>query len=173
MTAKTIGRSHFPATIMVRAGICANGKRRWSSSKEMSKSMPPAISNKFSAAYWSSGRRSHSAHMDSRFNKTGCRRIRPTRQSPSAKSCFPALGARMFGRPTRRISTRRTTRVDYPGRKSLVYSIRHSGAAENDGALTRAWGENTVEQCATIIGNFRKRLRKYIVAKGGNFENML
>ena len=38
----------------------------------------------------------------------------------------------------------------------------------------RLWsGEITVEQCATIVGNFRKRLRKCIAIQGGNFEHML
>ena len=39
--------------------------------------------------------------------------------------------------------------------------------------LTRAWDEITVEECATIIGNFRKRLRKCIEAEGGHFEHLL
>ena len=61
--------------------------------------------------------------------------------------------------------------VDHPGRKSLGYSIRYSGAVIT--ALTRAWDEITVEQCLTIVGNFRKRLRKCIAVRGGNFEHML
>ena len=40
-------------------------------------------------------------------------------------------------------------------------------------ALKRAWAEITVQQCATIVGNFRKRLKKCIEAKGGNFEHLL
>ena len=73
----------------------------------------------------------------------------------------------MFGRPTRRISTRWTARCGPTWKKKSRLLDAHSGAAE------RAWDKITEEQCATIVGNFRKRLRKYIVAKGGNFENML
>ena len=71
----------------------------------MSKSMPPAISNKSFVTHWSLGRRSTPAQMDSPSNQDWAP-IRPTRQSPPAKSCFPAFGARMFGSPSRRISTR-------------------------------------------------------------------
>ncbi len=40
-------------------------------------------------------------------------------------------------------------------------------------ALQRAWNEITVEQCATIVENFCKRIRKCIEAEGGNFEHLL
>ena len=62
------------------------GRRRWSSSKECQNQC-----RQLSAM--SPSRRSTKAQMNLRFNKTGRRRVRPTRQSP--------FGARMFGRPTR------------------------------------------------------------------------
>ncbi|CAK9821600.1 Transposable element Tc3 transposase [Anthophora retusa] len=39
-------------------------------------------------------------------------------------------------------------------------------------ALERSWDEITVEQCASIVGNFPKRLKKCIEADGGNFEHL-
>lgn len=36
-------------------------------------------------------------------------------------------------------------------------------------ALTRVWHEIMAVDCAAIVGNFCKSLRKYIEAKGGKF----
>ena len=40
-------------------------------------------------------------------------------------------------------------------------------------ALKRAWDEMTVQECATIVSNFPKRLKKCIEVDGGNFEHLL
>ena len=83
-------------------GSAPPGRRRWFSSIESSKSMPPAISNRSSATYWSRGRWSTLAQKDSCFYRTGTRRIQPIR-------CFQAFGVKTFCRRIRRISTQWTT----------------------------------------------------------------
>ncbi|KZC13878.1 hypothetical protein WN55_06214, partial [Dufourea novaeangliae] len=50
---------------------------------------------------------------------------------------------------------------------------RYKSANDLKVALRRAWVEITVEQCLTIVINFRERLRKCIEAKGANFEHLL
>ena len=64
---------------------------------------------------------------------------------------FPAFGATMFGRLTRRISNRWTTRVDHPGRKSLGYSIRYSGAADNGADGGTRLQRNSVRPSSAIF----------------------
>ena len=53
-----------------------------------------------------------------------------------------------------------------------ISGVRFKSTDALKAALRRAWDEITVEQCATIVGNFRKRLHACIEAEaqGGNFE---
>ncbi|VDO64357.1 unnamed protein product [Heligmosomoides polygyrus] len=54
-----------------------------------------------------------------------------------------------------------------------ISTTRYATVEQLKSALLRSWDEITAEQCATIISDFPKRLRKCIEAKGGNFEHLL
>ncbi|VDO70875.1 unnamed protein product [Heligmosomoides polygyrus] len=54
-----------------------------------------------------------------------------------------------------------------------ISTTRYDTVEQLKSALLRSWDEITAEQCATIISDFPKRLRKCIEAKGGNFEHLL
>lgn len=60
--------------------------------------------------------------------------------------------------------------VIHLGAEVLANSIQHVALKA---ALTHACHEMTVENFTSILGNFRKLLRKCIEAKGGNFERVL
>ena len=114
VTSKTIGCSHFSVSIMVWAGICANGRRHWSSSKEMTKSMPPAISKESSGDV---------------LDPNGCALqqdwVPAHSANKSAKNCFQAFNAgSQSGEPSWKKKSRLGIYID--ASNSLdVYSTMH------------------------------------------------
>lgn len=66
--------------------------------------------------------------------------------------------------------------MDYSVRSILVQKLSSRRFANVDmlkAALKRGWGKITVEQCVTIIGNFRKRVEKCTEGKEINFEHVI
>ena len=52
-------------------------------------------------------------------------------------------------------------------------ATRHTSEDALKRALQKAWDEIPVEQLASIVENFPKRLRAIVAAKGGHIENFL
>ena len=50
---------------------------------------------------------------------------------------------------------------------------RYASTEALKAALQRAWDEIDEQQCATIVGNFQKRLAACISARGAQFEHLL
>ena len=152
--AKSIDRSHFLASIMVRARICANGKA------------PLVFIERNVKIYAAS-------YQQRDFS------VAPLR--PRWISASTRLGAGAFGQQDNRRLRRAVSRLSRQGclaaqlagfqpddysvwtiLEEKVSATRYATVIQPKTALTRAWVEITVEQCATIVGNFRKRLRQCI-----------
>lgn len=170
--AKKFGRSHFPASVMVWAGICATGKT------------PLIFINrnvKINAAIYQQQvlRDVLEPWASQHFGLDGFTLQQDWAPAHSANSTiavceelFPGFWDKEVWPP------------NSPDLNAMDYSVwsileqktsgtRHANVEALKGALTRAWDEITVEECATIVGNFKKRLNKCIEAKGGNFEHLL
>ncbi|XP_054719190.1 uncharacterized protein LOC129228534 [Uloborus diversus] len=170
--AKIIGHSHFAASIMVWAGICATG------------ATPLVFIDrkvKINAAIYQ--------------QRVLCDVLRPWATEHFGQDTFtlqqdwtPAHSARstiaickdlfpgFWGKDVWLPNSPDLNPMDYSVWSILEEKFSGKRYATVDMLKTaprRAWNEIPVDACASIVGNFRLRLRKYIEAQSANFEQLL
>lgn len=167
----SVSRRHFPASVMVWAGICGNGKTPLKfidkgvkiKAKNYVKDIledfvDPWARNHFNGEEWcfqQDWAPAHGAHVT--LNR--CRELFPVIWD---KEMWPSNSPDL-------------NPLDYS-----VWSILESKVGtktyDNIGslkaALVKAWDEISVDLLADIVSNFTKRLRLCIKAKGDNFEKI-
>ena len=170
--AKTIGRSHFPASVMVWAGICATGKT-------------PLVfierNVKINAAIYQQRilRDVLEPWATEHFGTDGFTLQQdwaPAHSANSTISVCEDLFPGFWGKDVWPPNSPDLNAMDFSVWSILekkIWGTRYATLEALKAALTRAWDEISVEECATIVGNFKKRLRKCIEVNGGNFEHLL
>ena len=170
--AKIIGRCHFPASVMVWAGICATGKTPLVFIERNVKINAASYQQRVLRDVLEPWATRH-------FGPAGFTLQQDWAPAHSAKSTmavceelFPGFWGKDIWPP------------NSPDLNPMDYSIwfileqkisatRYANVEALKTALTRAWDEISVEECASIVRNIRKRLRKCIEAQGSNFEHLL
>ena len=170
--AKTIGRSHFPASVMVWAGICSTGKTPLIFIERNVKINAASYQQRVLRDVLEPWAAEH-------FGPEGFTLQQDWAPAHSARSTI-AVCEKLFpgfwGKDVWPPNSPDLNPMDYSVWSILEQKISGRRYATVDAlkmALTRAWDEITPEECASIVNNIRKRLRKCIEVKGGNFEHML
>lgn len=170
--AKTIGCSHFPASVMVWAGICATGKT-------------PLVfierNIKINAASYQQRvlRDELEPWATDHFGEDGFTLQQdwaPAHSANSTMAVCEELFPGFWGKDVWPPNSPDLNPMDYSVWSILEQKVSATRYATVDAlktALTRAWDEITVDQCATIVEDFPKRVKKCIEAEGGNFEHLL
>jgi len=170
--AKFVTRRHFPASVMVWAGICATGKT-------------PIVfidrNVKINAAYYQQQILRDAFHPWAKQHFEGNNFTLQQDWAPahSAKSTINVCNELFSGFWSKEIwpsNSPDLNPMDYSVWSILEQKLSRKRYTTPEGlkaALIASWNEVTTEQCATIISNFRKRLRKCIEVRGGNFEHLL
>lgn len=170
--AKTISRSHFPASVMVWAGICATGKTPLVfiprnvkiNAIEYQQRVLRDVLQPWATQHFGPDRfvlqqdwaPAHSANSTIAV----CEKLFPGFWD---KDVWPSNSPDL-------------NPMDYSVWSILDQKVSATRYATVDAlkkVLSRAWDEITVEQCATIVGNFPRRVKKCIEAAGSNFEHLL
>lgn len=170
--AKIIGCSHFPASVMVWAGICASGKTPLVFIDRNVKINAACYQQKVLRDVLEPWSAQH-------FGAGGFTLQQDWAPSHSAKSTiavcrelFPGFWDKDVWPP----NSPDLNPMDFSVWSILeqkVSGVRYANVDSLKSALTRAWDEITVEECASIITNFRKHLQKCIEVDGGHFEHLL
>lgn len=170
--AKTIGHSHFPASVMVWAGICSTGKTPLVFIPRNVKINAIEYQQRILRDVLEPWAAQH-------FGVNGFTLQQDWAPAHSAKTTiavcedlFPGFWGKDIWPP----NSPDLNPMDYSVwsiLKEKVSATRYATVDALKTALTHAWDEITVDMCATIVGNFRRRLRKCIEAQGGNFEHLL
>ncbi|VDP05368.1 unnamed protein product [Heligmosomoides polygyrus] len=170
--ARTISRRHFPASVMVWAGICATGKTPLVFMEQNVKINAASYQQYVLRDVLEPWATSH-------FGETGFSLQQDWAPAHSAKSTIAVCEELFPGFWSRDIwpsNSPDLNPMDYSVwsiMEQKISTTRYATVEQLKSALLRSWDEITAEQCATIISDFPKRLRKCIEAKGGNFEHLL
>lgn len=172
MAAKIINRRLFPSSIMVWAGICASGKT-------------PLLfidrNIKINAVYYQENILRDTLHPWAMQHFDGSTFTLQQDWAPahSAKSTIDVCKKLFPGFWSKDVwpsNSPDLNPMDYSVWSILEQNLSRKRYHSLEGlkvALVESWEQITNEQCATIISHFRKRLRKCIESRGGNFEHML
>lgn len=170
--AKTAAHSHFPTSVMVWGGICATGKT-------------PLVfierNVKINAAYYQQAvlRDVLQPWAAQHFGPEGFTLQQDWAPAHSAKTTIELcneLFPGFWGKDVWPSNSPDLNPLDYSVWSIMQQKLsgtRYTTLEQLKVALKRAWDEITVEQCASIVANFRKRLRACITAEGGHFEHFL
>lgn len=171
-TAKIITRRHFPASVMVWGGICASGKTPLVFIDKKVKInaavyqeiilrnvLQPWVIKHFDGHQFVLQQDWAPAHS-AKTTICLCENLFPGFWGKDVwPSNSPDLNAMDYS--VWSILEKKISRIQYK-------SIDHLKVA-----LRRAWDEITIQECATIVSNFPKRLKNCIKSKGANFEHLL
>lgn len=170
--AKIVSRSHFPASVMVWGGICETGKTPLIFIERNVKINAVSYQQRVLRDVLQPWAMQH-------FGEEGFTLQQDWAPAHSAQSTiavceqlFPGFWSKQVWPP----NSPDLNPMDYSVWAILEEKLsgRHFSSVDTlKAALIQAWDEITVADCATIIGTFKKRLRKCIEAGGGNFEHML
>lgn len=164
-----ITRSHFPASVMVWAGITADGKTplvfvdkgvkinaAFYQDVILRGALDPWAREHFAGRQWTLQQDWAPAH-GAKTTLALCERLFPSFWGkdiwPSNSPDLNPMDYAVWSILERKVSAKRYDTVDALKR-----------------ALTRAWDDISVEELATIVDNFPKRLNACISARGGHFE---
>lgn len=170
--AKIAERRHFPASVMVWAGICATGKTPLvfiDRNVKINAAIYQQIVLRDVLEPWATRH----------FGQDGFTLQQDWAPAHSARTTIAVcedLFPGFWGKDVWPSSSPDLNAMDYSVWSILdekLSRFRYNNVEALKAALERAWDEITVEQCATIVGNFRKRVKKCIEVKGSNFEHML
>ncbi|VDO87649.1 unnamed protein product [Heligmosomoides polygyrus] len=170
--ARTISRRHFPASVMVWAGICATGKTPLVFMEQNVKINAASYQQYVLRDVLEPWATSH-------FGETGFSLQQDWAPAHSAKSTIAVCEELFPGFWSRDIwpsNSPDLNPMDYSVwsiMEQKISTTRYATVEQLKSALLRSWDEITAEQCATIISDFPKRLRKCIEAREGNFEHLL
>ena len=170
--ASTITRNHFPSHVMVWAGVTANGKTplvfvdkgvkinaQFYQQQILRDVLEPWARKHFGNQRWTLQQDWAPAHS-AKTTMAVCEELFPNVWD---KDVWPSNSPDL-------------NPMDYSIWSILekkACSTRHNTVDSLKRALKKAWTEITIEQLASIIDNFPKRLRACISASGGHFEKCL
>lgn len=170
--AKTIGRSHFPASVMVWAGISATGKTPLVFIERNVKINAASYQQRVLRDVLEPWATEHFGPGGFTLQQDWA----PAHSANSTIAVCEELFPGFWGKDVWPPNSPDLNPMDFSVWSILEQKVSATRYATVDAlktALTRAWDEITVEQCATIINNFPKRVKKCIDAEGGNFEHLL
>lgn len=170
--AKTIGRSHFPASVMVWAGICATGKTPLVFIERNVKINAASYQQQLLRDVLDPWAAQHFGPAGFTLQQDWAPAHSANSKMVVCEELFPGIWGKNVWPP----NSPDINPMDYSVWSILEQKVSATRYATVDAlktALMRAWDEITVDQCANIVGNIRKRLRKCIAAQGGNFEHLL
>lgn len=170
--AKLITRSHFPASVMVWAGVCGTGETplvfvekgvkvnaKVYQDTILKAVVDPWAKEHFKNQHWTFQQDWAPAHM-AKSSRDLCRALFPaiwdTDVWPSNSPDLNPLDYSVWSILEKKVCATRHTSIDHLKRD-----------------LEKAWAEITTDQLAAICDNFIKRLDACIKSRGGHFEQML
>lgn len=170
--AKLITRSHFPASVMVWAGICGSGKTPLVFVEKGVKINAKVYQESILKAVVDPWARSHFKDQPWTFQQDWA----PAHSAKSTLELCRELFPNIWDKGVWPSNSPDLNPLDYAIWSILekkVCSTRYDSVQALKKALLKGWEEITESDLAAIVDNFIKRLDLCIGAQGGHFENLM
>ena len=169
---KIIQRSLFPRSVMVWAGICATGKTPLVFIDRNVKINAHVYQNDILRTVLHPWAQQHFGENNFMLQQDWA----PAHGAKTTLTLCETLFPGFWGKDVWPSNSPDLNPMDFSVWSMLEQRLPRTRFATTEqlkNALERAWASITVEECATIVGNFRKRLDACISAKGSHFEHLL
>ena len=172
LAAKLVERSLFPRSVMVWAGICANGRTPLVFIDRNVKINAAVYQNDILSAYVHPWAQEHLGENQFSLQQDWA----PVHGARTTIQFCEELFPGFWGKDVLPSNSPDLNPMDYSIWSILEQKLGRTQYASTEAlkaALQRAWDEIDEQQCATIVGNLQERLAACISARGAQLEHLL